>query len=137
MAAAPLSSLARYKDLALLILRIGLGVMFLLHGWPKLTGGPDRWAALGRAMGHLGIHVWPAAWGLAAAVAEFVGGALLLLGLWTRPAALLLAVTMFVAAVNHLAEGDGWMGASHAIEDFFILVALVFLGPGRHSIDER
>ena len=30
----------RYHDLGLLVLRVGLGVMFMLHGYPKLMGGP-------------------------------------------------------------------------------------------------
>ena len=43
--------LQNFKDTGLLILRIGLGGMYLWHGWPKLSGGPERWTKLGGAMG--------------------------------------------------------------------------------------
>ena len=36
------------KDTGLLILRIGIGVMFMLHGLPKITGGTEQWAQMGR-----------------------------------------------------------------------------------------
>ena len=32
-----------YKNFAILILRLGIGFMFILHGWPKFIGGPDKW----------------------------------------------------------------------------------------------
>ena len=38
----------RFHDLGLLLLRIGLGVVFVVHGFPKLAGGPAAWAGLGR-----------------------------------------------------------------------------------------
>ena len=45
-----LSSLERYRDFGLLLLRIGLGAMFIWHGAPKLVGGPETWTRLGGAM---------------------------------------------------------------------------------------
>ena len=59
----------RFHDLGLLVLRIGLGVMFMVHGFPKLAGGPEAWAGLGGVMGKVGVHFAPAAWGLLADVA--------------------------------------------------------------------
>ncbi len=41
-----LRSLTRYRDAGLLILRIGIGIMFLYHGAPKLIGGPEKWEKL-------------------------------------------------------------------------------------------
>ena len=38
---------ARLRDVGLLILRVGLGIAFLVHGWPKITGGPKFWTGLG------------------------------------------------------------------------------------------
>jgi putative oxidoreductase len=70
-----------------------------------------------------------------AACAEFFGGLCLLLGLFTRPAALFLAITMTVAATMHLSRGDGIAVASHAIEDGIMFVALLLIGPGRYSLD--
>lgn len=137
MKTAVLSSLGKYRDFGLLVLRVGVGAMFILHGWPKISGGPGGWAEIGGAMGYLGIHVWPTVWGAAAAVAEFVGGILLVLGLFTRVAALLLLCTMIVAVAFHLGRGDGIGGASHAIELACVFFGLLLLGPGRHSVDGR
>ena len=53
----------RYRDLGLLILRVGIGIMFLFHGLPKLTGGPAFWGQLGMATNFLGIGFAPAFWG--------------------------------------------------------------------------
>ena len=122
-------------NVALLILRIGIGVMFLLHGGPKLAGGTAKWAELGGAMGNLGITFAPTFWGFCAALAEFGGGIALILGVLTRPAAAMMAFTMLVATVLHLKMGDGVMGASHAIEDGIVFVFLIISGAGAYSID--
>ncbi len=47
-------------DKALFILRLGMGLMFFLHGYPKLMGGLERWQGLGAyGMGSIGIHFLP------------------------------------------------------------------------------
>ena len=40
-------NLSRHRDLGLLILRVGIGAMFMFHGWPKISGGPAFWAQVG------------------------------------------------------------------------------------------
>jgi putative oxidoreductase len=125
------------KDLGLLVARVGMGAMFVGHGWPKIAGGPEKWAKLGSAMSHLGIDVWPTMWGLAAAASEFGGGILLALGLLFRPAAGAMAFTMAVAAWMHHAKGDGFGGWSHALEACIVFLALVLTGPGRFALEVR
>ncbi|RAK70736.1 DoxX family protein [Hymenobacter edaphi] len=127
----------RYADLGLLVLRLGLGVMMVVHGYPKLMGGPEKWAALGAEMRHLGISFAPAAWGLAAAVAETIGGQLLALGLLFRGACAGLLLTMLVAAVSHLAVGEGFGAYSHAVENGIVFLGLLLTGPGRYSVDQQ
>lgn len=124
-----------YRDVGLLVLRVGLGLSFVVHGWPKLTGGVETWEKLGGTMAGLGITFAPTFWGFLAAVTEAVGGLLLALGLATRPVAAALAFTMIVAAKMHLDAGDGFRGYSHAMEDGIAFLALVLMGPGRHSLD--
>ncbi|HWR84285.1 MAG TPA: DoxX family protein [Candidatus Deferrimicrobium sp.] len=128
--------LDKYRDAGLLIARIGLGFMFaFVHGWPKLTGGPELWAKVGGAMSRFGLGFYPEFWGFMAMTAEFGGGLLLALGLWFRPALAVMVFTMFVAAVHHLASGDSLGTASHAIESGIIFAALFLMGPGRYSLD--
>ncbi|MGM0443203.1 MAG: DoxX family protein [Fibrobacterota bacterium] len=123
-----------YISEGLLVLRIWIGAMFLVHGVPKLLAGPELWGNLGMAMGNLGISFAPVFWGFMAAFAEAVGGLLIILGLFIRPAAALLFVTMFVAAVHHLAGGDGIKGAAHAIELAGVFLSLFIIGETKYTL---
>lgn len=128
-------SSGKYVNFGLLILRIGLGVMFIVHGLPKLQGGPVVWEGVGKAMSNIGVDFYPTIWGLFAALAEVAGGGMLLAGLLFKPAILILFFTMFIAAKHHIVAGDGVMGASHAIELGIVLFSLLITGPGKFSID--
>lgn len=127
----------KVRDVGLLIGRIGLGAMMAgVHGWPKLIGGPERWAKLGGAMKSLGVTWQPEVWGLAAALAESVGGLLVVVGLFTRPAAAVIVFTMFVAANRDL-QGGTLADAAHPIETGLGFLLLTLLGAGRYSVDAR
>lgn len=118
-------------------MRVGLGTMFVLHGWPKLAGGAKSWAKLGAEMKHVGIDFAPEVWGFAAGISELGGGILLALGLLFRPACIALIGTMAVAALSHLAKGQPIIRASHAIEAGITFAGLFFMGPGKFSLDAR
>lgn len=125
--------LDRYRDLGMLIIRLGFGLgFFFLHGLPKLTN-PGMWTPVGSAMGNFGIDFGHYYFGLAAALAESVGGLLIAAGLFFRPAALALTFTMVVAATNHLVTGQG--DASHALKNIALFLGLTVTGPGRYSLD--
>lgn len=132
-----LSSLSKYSDVGLLIIRVGLGVMFLMHGYPKVMGGPEKWEKLGGAMGNVGITFLPVFWGFMAAIAEAGGGILLALGLFFRPACILLAFTMLIAATVHIKDEGTIMSASHSIEVGIVFLGLIFTGPGKYSVDKK
>lgn len=123
------------KDLGLLILRLGIGLMFFfVHGIPKLQGGPEMWGKIGGAMGHFGITFFPVLWGFLASVTEGIGGLMLALGIFTRTSAAFMAFTMLIAAAHHLKSGDPVSTASHAIEAGFVFLALVWLGAGKYAL---
>ncbi len=132
-----LTFLNKHRHIGLLILRIGLGIMFLIHGGPKLFGGPEKWKMFGMAMANLGIGFMPTFWGFMAAISEFFGGICLILGLFFRPACILLTITMIVAALSHLARGEGVGGASHAIEVGIVFLSFILIGAGKYSLDEK
>lgn len=127
--------LDKYRDIGLLILRIGIGVMFIMHGLPKLIGGPDKWEMLGGTMKFLGVGFAPMAWGFMAALSECGGGLLLALGLFTRPACFALLATMIVATAMHIGKGDPFIAYSHAMEAGILFISLILIGPGKYSLD--
>jgi putative oxidoreductase len=131
-----LQGLAQYRNTGLLIMRVGLGIMMIMHGYPKLFGGTEKWEKIGGAMTNIGIDFAPTFWGFMAATAEGVGGVLILLGLFFRPTCILIIFTMIIAAITHLSKGDGLMGASHAIELAFAFAGLLVLGAGKYSVDK-
>ena len=132
-----LTFLDKHRDIGLLILRIGFGCLFLFHGLPKLFGGPEKWERLGAAMGTFGITFLPGFWGFMAAISESLGGICLILGLFLRPACILLTITMLVAAASHLSRGEGLGGAAHALKAGIVFLSLILIGPGKYSLDEK
>ncbi|HWZ96530.1 MAG TPA: DoxX family protein [Candidatus Dormibacteraeota bacterium] len=124
--------LDRLQPLGLLVLRVVLGVIFFTHGYPKLLR-PNL------EMQHMFVqHGLPAQFVYVAGVLEAFGGALIFLGLFTRPAALLLAVEMGVAIWK--VHSSGGIMAVHLYEFPLALasgcLALATVGAGLISVDE-
>lgn len=131
------NNLSNYRDFGILIIRVGLGIMFIYHGYPKLMGGINKWEALGSATKYVGIQFWPVMWGFLSAIVETLGGLLLAIGLTFRPVCLLLVINLIVAVALNFGKGEGLSGASHAIEDAIAFGGLLFIGPGRYSVDKK
>lgn len=130
--------LSRNRDAGILVMRVGLAFVFIwAHGWPKLAGGVSKWRDIGGAMGHLGVHFWPVFWGLAATLAETLGALLMGIGLFFKPACMMLGFTMTVAAIHECAGKGTWRGdGAHAIEMAIVFYSLMFIGAGKYSIDK-
>ncbi|MGO1246873.1 MAG: DoxX family protein [Oceanisphaera sp.] len=133
--------LSTNSQMTSLALRLSAGAIFVAHGAQKLFGsfgghglqGTAQWmASIGLEPGYL--------MALTAGSAEFFGGIALLMGLLTRPAALMLVITMLVAIINvHLANGFFMSnnGYEFALALLGISVALVFNGGGKLSLDRK
>lgn len=127
---------------ATLPLRIGLGSAMFAHGAQKVLGlwggrGLDAWLS-GMTPFKFMQPAW--IWLGAAALAEFLGGILILIGFLTRPAAFLIACTMLTAVVGFhwrngffLAEG----GFEYAGVLLGIAISLLISGGGNGSVDQR
>ena len=122
------------RSIGLLALRIALGVIFLYHGYPKLAhlrGGAQMQSFFVE-------HGLPGYFLYIAGVIETFGGGLLLLGLFTRPAAILLGMEMCVAiwkvhsAHGYLAVHDYEFPLTLAMACF----ALATVGAGLISLDQ-
>jgi len=120
----------RAADLGLLVVRLWLGVvMFVAHGagkWGKL----DTFAA---GLATRGYPI-PEVMAVLAALAESAGAIFIALGLLTRPAALTLLTTMFVAAFVQHAD-DPWGKQELPLTFAAMCVALIVAGAGRFSLD--
>ena len=116
----------------LLLLRLVAGLAFVLHGWGKIQA-PFSW---------MGPDGPPGILQFLAAISEFGGGILWILGLLTPLASLGILFTMLGALfIVHLPSGDPFVGQGGSFELplVYIAVALLFLlaGPGRFSLDAQ
>jgi len=124
-------------DLAILVLRVGLGVMFTAHGFQMafgMFGGPGV-KGFSEMLFGLGFSS-PLLMAYAAAYVVFIGGLCLIGGLFTRAASFLLIIFMLVAVAKvHLAKG--FFMANGGYEYNFVvicgLLALLLTGPGSFS----
>jgi putative oxidoreductase len=119
---------------ALLMVRVGVGIAFICHGFPKLFMGGA--IGLSKGLAAAGIPGGLAAAQLAG-TAELFGGLALILGLLFRPATIVLAFNMLVALIFHLSLGDKFLTYSHALESGILFVALAVSGPGKYSLDRK
>lgn len=125
------------RDTGTLLLRLVLGVLVGLHGISKLHAGPGVVLDLVTKAG------LPSVLGYLVYVGEIVAPALLIIGLWTRAAALVVAINMIVAiSLAHtsqlfqLGKNGGYALELQAIY-LFVAVAIALLGAGRFSIGGR
>lgn len=121
--------------LALAILRVVLGYIFVMHGWQKYNdiGIAGMQAGFGQ-MGVPNAEVFA----VLVIILELVGGVLLIIGFLSRPIAALLAVEMVGAWVLVHAP-NGFFVSENGYELVLILAAaaltIVLAGPGRFSLD--
>jgi putative oxidoreductase len=117
-------------DLAILFLRIAVGLVFLTHGYQKI-GNMEQVVGFFGTLGFAAFLAYVVAW------SEVIGGILLILGLFVRYVGIVLAVIMAVAIVTvHLQNGyyagDG--GYEYALTLLLGALAVVFSGSGKYSV---
>jgi len=119
------------QPLALVALRLTLGIIFIGHSSHKVYGHLHEYASF---IGSLGVPAWL---GYVSAFTEFLGGLLLILGSLTRVAAFALLVDMSVAIAKvhwkHGLMGNGGYEFPFAL--WAMAFALIFFGAGPISID--
>ncbi len=126
-------SLAR-DDLGKLVLRITVGGLMLFHGLHKLFDG------VGGIKGMLASHGLPEFVAYGVLVGEVIAPCLIILGILTRPAALVLAFTMIVAWLlvgtdkTLLLDKTGAWAIESLVYYFLASLAVAFSGAGRYSV---
>lgn len=123
--------LDRLQPLALLVLRVVLGVIMIGHGYPKIAGGLSHHVQMVRG---LGLPGWLAYF---SAASEFFGGILVVLGLFTRFAALSIVIDLGVAIWKvHWKSGLlGNGGYQFPLTLAAVAFALIFFGAGPMALD--
>ena len=129
------TTLGRFTDVGPLLLRLGVGSVFAVHGWQKLDAGPDQFAGM---LDGLGVPA-PQLMAWLTTVAEGIGGTLLILGVLTRLAVLPL-IGVLVGAIALVKTDVGFIVADAPggeLDTALLagLLCLLFVGPGRFSVD--
>jgi putative oxidoreductase len=119
------------QPLALLALRVTLGVIMVAHGWPKVTGGVSGLMQRVESWG------WPGWLAYLTMITEFFGGGLLIVGFLMRPVAVAVLINMQVAMWKvHVPQGFlGAGGYEFTLMLSVVAFALIILGPGKFSAD--
>lgn len=116
-------------DWGLLILRVGIAVPLIVHGWAKLQG-VDQFSGM---LGGLGVPA-PMVMAWVVTLLEFVGGLMLLLGIWVR----CISVLVTIQFLYILFAVKDWAIGGRGDVDFTIMmmaVALYVLGAGKYSLE--
>ncbi|QNA87291.1 DoxX family protein [Massilia sp. Dwa41.01b] len=128
---------AKREDLGKLLLRVVLAILLLFHGFSKLSSG------IGFVTGALAQMGLPAAIGYLVYVGEIIAPLLILFGIWTRPAALIVAGNMVVAVLLvhtsqffTMSPTGGWALELQGMY-FIAAIAVALLGAGRYSVGGR
>lgn len=127
------------KSWGLLVLRLVAGLIFALHGIAKLTGNPSLEMFSGM-VGGLGFP-FPMFFAWVVALTETLGGIALILGIFVRPASILLSIVMLVAFFLVKKADITLFGARGAGEIdlalLSIVVALALSGAGHYSLAHK
>ena len=120
-----------YAHFAPLLLRVVLGLVFIVHGYPKLFGG------FGQTVGFFeSISIRPAKfWVFVVGIVEFFGGIALILGFATQLAALLIAINMLVAIYKVKFKQGFSGGYEFDLTLLVIALSLILTGAGAYAID--
>jgi putative oxidoreductase len=128
-------------DLAIFLLRLGLGFMFMAHGMQKafaFFGGPGI-NGFSQMLSGMGFN--PAVlWAYIAAYTELLGGLFIMAGFLTRISSVFLFILIVVATLKvHLAKGfflsNG--GFEYNLIILSVLVSLIIMGPGKISLNRN
>lgn len=124
----------RRPEVALTVLRLALGIVFIVHGAQKMF----VWGHSGTAtaFGHMGVTL-PGLAALYSMIVEFFGGVLLVLGLLTPLVAALLALDMLGAIIFVHSKGGFFVPNGIEFTGMLLVGAIAILlgGPGRLALD--
>jgi putative oxidoreductase len=126
----------KWGDIAPLVLRVATGLVFFMHGWQKLQGGVPGTAAFLQSL----QYPLPELMAVLLIAAEVLGGAALILGVFTHWAAKISAFVALVAWLTVHLQG-GFFASNGGYEFIMVLfaacVSLMITGAGKYSLDYK
>jgi putative oxidoreductase len=122
---------ALYQAKALFILRLVLAIVLVMHGYPKLFGGVDMFSGMLQMMG----FPLPTLMATIVALLEFVGGLMILFGLFTRHVSALVAAQFVVILL--FVKKFAFPASDLDLVILGVALALALLGAGAWSVDAR
>ena len=120
-----------FTSVASLLLRLAIGIVFVIHGYPKLTKGRKGTAEWLKSIG------FPGGFATLAGVAEFFGGIALLLGSLTQITAALFVLWTIATTWLSIVKIKKKFAGGYELDIILLLAALALavLGGGRISFD--
>ena len=119
-------------NVAAIVGRVALGLLFIAHGWPKVKD-------LKKPIGFVKGTGWPggAAFAILFSLLEFFGGIALVLGFLTQPVAVLFVLEMIATTIFSKTKLNKKFALGYELDVVYAAFALVlaFLGPGAWSLD--
>jgi putative oxidoreductase len=116
-------------DAALLLLRVSFGLLLMRQGWDKLASYNENASTFPDPLG-----VSPSFSLMLTIFAEFFCSAFVVVGLFTRPALLVLMIT-FVVIVLLIHGSDPLNDKEHGLNYLFAFLSIFLTGPGKYSVD--
>ena len=132
-----LSFLNKYREGGILLLRVGVGLILVCAGFPVVAEGAGHWHAAAPVVTqafHIESH--HTFWGGVVAFSELIGGVLLILGLLTRAACLVVAIGVTCAGIAHLRHHPSLNTTTTVVAQALVIYALLFIGAGKYSFDK-
>jgi len=134
---AVLRFLSKYRETGLLLFRASVGLVFIVLLVPILWGGHSSWEHFGSAMRHLGFHAHYEFWGFVGAILGCAGALLIIVGLFFRIGVIFALVVTLVHLVAVWNSRSEFFVRLPAFEMSILLVSLLFIGPGKYSVDKN
>lgn len=123
--------LSIWSDWGILLLRVVFGIVFVVHGWPKIRNWGET-AKNFEAMGFRPGNVL----GPIVAIVEFVGGIALVVGVWTQLVAALLLLQFVIITIWKMKNGQKFVGGwEYDLVLLAIAALFLVLGAGAFSFD--
>lgn len=132
-----MKDLSRYRDIGVLVIRLAFGFQLIRVSYTYALFPAENIPGFVDYLTSLGVP-FPTPGAYLATYTEFVGGILLLLGLYTRWTAVFLIVNFSVAfGVAHISIGDTYQNTFPSLNLLAVSIFLLLNGPGRYALTKE